>query len=193
MTACCESITKYLQQWRDGDPDALDLLTTAIYSELRRMASGILAGKGGGTVEPTVLVHELYIQLPGIQRLDWTSRGQFLNIAARMMRNVLVDYARRKRAAKRGSGQARLTVTGIASPTTPDERLDVILVHDLLEEFAVEYPRHAKVVELRFFGGLSEDETVAALEAAGVQSSIRTVSRDWSFAKAWLQNRLTTP
>lgn len=187
----CETITRYLREWRAGDPAALEQLASAIYGELRRVAGGILAGSGGGrTIEPTVLVHELYLQLPGVQHLDWESRGQFFNVAARMMRNALVDYARMQQAAKRGGGQDRVPVTAIPSPENPDMQLDIIALNELLEKLAVEYPRHERVVELRYFGGLSEEETAAALSAAGFESSKRTVSRDWAFAKAWLQQRL---
>jgi RNA polymerase sigma-70 factor, ECF subfamily len=186
-----DTITRYLCEWRAGDPAALDQLASAIYGELRRVAGGVLAGFGGGrTIQPTVLVHELYLQLPGVQHLEWESRGQFFNVAARMMRNVLVDYARMQLAAKRGGGMDRVPVTGIPSPENPDRQLDIIVLHELLEELAVEYPRHASVVELRYFGGLSEEETAAALSVARFESSKRTVSRDWAFAKAWLQQRL---
>ncbi|MBS1858141.1 MAG: sigma-70 family RNA polymerase sigma factor [Acidobacteria bacterium] len=187
----CEAITRYLREWRAGDPAALEQLTSAIYSELRRVAGGILAGSGGGrTIQPTVLVHELYLHLPGVQHLDWESRGQFFNVAARMMRNALVDYARMQQAARRGGGKDRVPVTGIPSPENPELQLDIIALHDLLEKLAAEYPRHERVVELRYFAGLSEEETAAALSAAGFESSKRTVSRDWAFAKAWLHQRL---
>lgn len=189
----CEAITRYLREWRAGDPAALQLLTCAVYNELRRVASGILGGSGHGrTIQPTVLVHELYLRLPGVQHLDWESRGQFLNVAARMMRNALVDYARMGQAAKRGGGQDRIPVTEIPSPDNPKLQLDIIVLHELLQEFAIEYPRHERVVELRYFGGLSEEETAAALAAAGFESSKRTVSRDWAFARAWLHERLTS-
>jgi RNA polymerase sigma factor (TIGR02999 family) len=183
-------ITKALQEWRGGDQEALSRLTTAVYRELRRVAAGILAGQGGQTVQPTVLVHELYFQLPGVQHIDWQSRAQFLNVAARMMRNILVDYARKQRAAKRGGGVANIAMEDVAGKSDPGLQVDVLLVNQLLDTFAVDYPRQAQVVELRFFGGLTEEETSEVLKATGLQSSARTVARDWIFAKAWLQNSI---
>jgi RNA polymerase sigma-70 factor, ECF subfamily len=184
-------ITKYLQQWRDGDPEALSHLTTAMYTELRRVAGGILKGSGSQTVEPTVLVHELYFQLPGLQQVDWQSRAQFLSVAARVMRNILVDYARKKHAAKRGGGAETVFIRGSEGIKDSNLEVDVLLIHQLLERFALDYPRHAQVVELRFFGGLTEAEAAGALKASGLEASERTVARDWVFAKAWLQKSLS--
>lgn len=185
-----EAITRYLQDWRDGDPKALSRLTTAMYSELRRVAAGIVRnGPASPTVRPTGLVHELYFRLPALKDTDWQCRGQFLNVAAAVMRNLLVDHARRRRAAKRGGG---LEMEFLSEPAKndPNLRLNVLLVHDLLNRFEVDYPRQAKVVELKFFGGLTEGETSEALRASGIESSERTVSRDWKFARAWLHDQL---
>jgi RNA polymerase sigma factor (TIGR02999 family) len=180
-------ITKYLQDWRNGDPEALARLTTAMYSELRRVAFGILRGEPGNqTVQPTVLVHELYLQLPAMQQNDWQSRAQFLNVAASVMRHILVDYARRKRAAKRGGGADAVIIQDGPARNDPSMEIDVLLVNELLDRFSIDYPRQAKVVELRFFGGLTEPETSEVLKATGIESSERTVARDWVFAKAWL-------
>jgi RNA polymerase sigma factor (TIGR02999 family) len=183
-------ITKYLQEWRDGNADALSELMEAIYVELRRVAAGILKGSDGQTVEPTVLVHEFYFRLPGLQAVDWQSRAQFLNVAARVMRNILVDYARRKRAAKRGGDDDTIFVRASEGAWAANQQLDILLVHELLERLAAAYPRQAQVVELRFFGGLTEREIADVLKLAGIESSERTVTRDWVFSRAWLQRAL---
>jgi RNA polymerase sigma factor (TIGR02999 family) len=148
-----------------------------------------MAGQAGKrTIQPTALVHELYFQLPGVQHFDWQSRAQFLNVAAKMMRNILVDHARKRLAAKRGGGEAPV----IAEARFEDAALsvDVIQVNAALDRFADEYPRQARVVELRFFGGLSVTETSEVLTATGVESSVRTVERDWTFARAWLEDAI---
>src|ERR1051326_6562233 len=182
-------ITKCLHDWRGGDDSALSRLTTEIYGELRRRAGRVMAGEAGKrTIQPTALVHELYFQLPDVQHFDWQSRAQFLNVAARMMRNILVDHARKRQAAKRGGG----TDLVIIDPRIDDPalRVDVLHVHNALENFTDRYPRQARVVELRFFGGLTAEETSDVLKATGVESSLRTVERDWKFAKAWLHNAI---
>lgn len=182
-------ITQCLQDWRTGKQDALQRLAPAVYSELRRLAASIMGAKPGAqTMQPTELVHELYLRLPGVREFDWQSRAQFLNVAAKMMRNIIVDHARRRLTAKRGGGLAAVEIT----PDLGDagSRLDVLVVHDALDRFAKNYPRQAHVVEMRFFGGLTTEETCEVLKGTGVESSVRTVERDWTFAKAWLQNAM---
>lgn len=159
------------------------------------MARAILSrGVSSPTVQPTVLVHELYMQLPDVQRTDWQSRAHFMNVAAKMMRNILIDLARQRKAAKRGGDAETICVTDVPQPggnTAADAKLDVLAVNDALDELEKQYPRHAKVVELRFFGGLSSIETAEVLSAEGTATiSLRTVERDWTFARAWLQDRL---
>jgi RNA polymerase sigma factor (TIGR02999 family) len=182
-------ITRCLQDWRGGDEEALSRLTAAVYRELRRLASFLFAAESGDrTLQPTALVHELYLQLPGVQHLDWQSRAQFLSVAARMMRNILVDHARKRHAAKRGGGAAPV----IVDPPAEDPALksDVLVINDALDRLSEHYPRQSRVVELRFFGGLTTEETSEVLNATGVECSLRTVDRDWTFARAWLQNDL---
>jgi RNA polymerase sigma factor (TIGR02999 family) len=182
-------ITRYLREWRGGDGQALERLTTEVYSELRRRAAFVMNKlPGNRTIQPTALVHELYFQLPGIQHIDWQCRAQFLSVAAKMMRNILVDHARKRHAKKRG-GTASLLVV---EPPVKDPALhvDVLLIHQVLERFTVQYPRQSDVVELRFFGGLTAEETSAVLTARGIDSSLRTVERDWKFAQAWLHNAI---
>ncbi len=183
------AITECLAEWRDGDELALDRLTTAVYRELRRLAAAAMSGQTGPrTIQPTILVHELYLQLPGVQHFDWQNRAHFLNVAAKMMRNILTAHARKRQAAKRGGG---LEITfGDPQCDDPALSLDVLLVNQALDRFSSTYPRQARVVELRFFGGLSAEETREVLTAAGVESSLRTVERDWAFARAWLEDAI---
>jgi RNA polymerase sigma-70 factor, ECF subfamily len=182
-------ITRSLQDWRCGDQDALSRLTAAVYRELRRLASSLFAAESGDrTLQPTALVHELYLQLPSVQHLDWQSRAQFLNVAAKMMRNILVDHARRRHAAKRGGGVAMVIVDSLIED--PALKSDVLVINDALDRLSEHYPRQSRVVELRFFGGLTTEETCDVLSATGVECSQRTVERDWTFARAWLQNDL---
>src|SRR5579862_8949716 len=159
-------ITKYLTDWRNGDEEALDRLTTAVYRELRRLAGAAMAGQAGKrTIQPTALVHELYFQLPGVRHFDWQSRAHFLNVAAKMMRNILTGHARKRLAAKRG-GSMVLAITD-AQFEDPALSLDVLVVNEALDKLAGEYPRQAQVVELRFFGGLSAEETCEVLSVTG--------------------------
>jgi RNA polymerase sigma factor (TIGR02999 family) len=182
-------ITRSLQDWRGGDEDALSRLTAAVYRELRRLASSLFAAESGDrTLQPTALVHELYLQLPSVQHLDWQSRAQFLNVAAKMMRNILVDHARRRHAAKRGGGATPVIVDSLIED--PALKSDVLVINDALDRLSEHYPRQSRVVELRFFGGLTTEETCDVLSATGVECSQRTVERDWTFARAWLQNDL---
>src|SRR5580700_8382937 len=182
-------ITRCLQDWRGGDEEALSRLTAAVYRELRRLASHLFALESGDrTLQPTALVHELYMQLPSVQHLDWQSRAQFLNVAARMMRNILVDHARRRHAAKRGGGAPAIMVEALVDD--PALKADVLVINDAQDRLSEHYPRQSRVVELRFFGGLTNEETCQVLGATGVECSQRTVERDWTFARAWLQNAI---
>lgn len=184
-------ITRCLQDWRGGEEDALARLTAAVYRELRRLASSLFAAESGDrTLQPTALVHELYLQLPSVQHLDWQCRAQFLNVAARMMRNILVDHARKRHAAKRGGGAAPVIVD--AQVNDPALKSDVLVINAALDRLSEHYPRQSRVVELRFFGGLTNEETCEVLGATGVECSQRTVERDWTFARAWLQNAIGT-
>jgi RNA polymerase sigma factor (TIGR02999 family) len=182
------SITSLLVRWHDGDTEVLPHLTTLVYSELRRLAASFLQSeREDHTLQPTALVHELYMQLPDVRTIDWKCRAQFMAIAARMMRNILVDHARGRSADKRGGGVLlRLEDQTADAAVAPD----VLRVDAALSRFGSRYPRQAQVVELRFFGGLTAEETVEAMNAEGRGISLRTVERDWKFSKAWLQNEL---
>jgi RNA polymerase sigma factor (TIGR02999 family) len=183
------TITTWLVRWREGDGDALSHLTTLIYAELHRLASIFFSDeREGHTLQPTALVHELYVRLNDVQGVDWKCRSQFLAMASGIMRHILVDHARKRNADKRGGGEVVALDEGLDTPggISPD----LVGVDVALGRFTDRYPRQARVVELRFFGGLRSEEIVEALNGEGYNTSLRTVERDWRFSKAWLQNEL---
>ena len=182
------NVTKCLLRWRDGDSGALPELTDLVYGELRRLAAVFLKGEASGhTLQPTALVHELYLHIEGVREMDWTCRAQFFGISARMMRNILVDHARKRKAAKRGSGNV---LSFSECDLEAAGNFDILWVNVALSRFAAKYPRQAQVVELRFFGGLTVEETAEAMKIHFENISLRTVERDWRFARAWLLNEI---
>jgi RNA polymerase sigma factor (TIGR02999 family) len=179
-----QSITDLLLQVRQGAPDAMDRLIPLVYGHLRRIAHRQLRGeRPGHTLGTTGLVHETYLRLVDQNRVEWRDRGHFFALAARAMRRILVDYARRYRAQRRGGGIRRVSLSeGIAV----EEQAEILLaVHEALEGLATLNERLSQVVEGRYFGGLTEEETAVAL---GVTA--RTVERDWAKAKGWLYQEL---
>ena len=178
-------ITELLLELGHGDERAADVLVPLVYDELRRIASRQLSRVGSGhTLTPTGLVHEAYLRLVDQTRAQWVNRAQFFAVAARLMRRILVDHARRVRAGKRGGGWERLALDDAQIPI--EERAgELIALDDALERLAALNPRLSQVVECRFFGGMTEEETAAAL---GVTD--RTVRRDWVKAKGWLHREL---
>ena len=179
-------MTVLLRAWREGDETALNALMPLVHDELRRIARRCLYGeRANHSVQATELVNEAYLRLVDVQHVDWQNRTHFLAMSARLMRRVLVDFARSRRADKRGGGADRVTFDEAAiGGLSPDP--DVIRLDDALNALADLDDRKSRVVELRFFGGLTVDETAAAL-----QVSSKTVLRDWEFARAWLQRELT--
>ncbi len=176
-----ESVTFWLQRWHNAEPGSLDQLTRLVYDDLRRLAARYLRDEDPGhTLQATALVHELYLRMSSVQDIDWKGRGQFIAVAAQMMRRILIDHARKRQAAKRDARQAVAT----ARPAAPNPY--VLDVDRALDKLAADYPRHARVVELRFFGGLAAPEIAQVLDL-----SLRTVERDWQFAKAWLQHEVS--
>ena len=175
-----------LRAWREGDETALDALMPLVHDELRRIARRCLHGeRANHSVQATELVNEAYLRLVDLRQVDWQDRTHFLAMSARLMRRVLVDLARSRRADKRGGDAVRVTFDDAAmGGRTPDA--DVIRLDDALQALAALDDRKSRVVELRFFGGLTADETAVAL-----QVSSKTVLRDWEFARAWLQRELT--
>ncbi len=179
-------VTRMLRLWSVGDERAFDQLIPLVYDELHRMALRHLAGERSHiSLQATGLVNEVCLRLLGWDQARWQNRGHFFGVSARMMRRVLVDIARRRRADRRGgTGAIRVPIDGIDVPA-PQPGDDLVAVDQAVEALAAEDPRKARVVELRFFGGLSTEETA---EALGV--SVRTVHNDWVLARAWLYRAL---
>ena len=179
-------VSKLLQVWRGGDRDALDSLLPLVYKELRRVAHFQLRNeRPNHTLQSAALVNEAYLRLVGLSSPGWESRTHFFAIAAQLMRQILVDYARRRRTAKRGASVARVSLEDAA--IAPKKRgLDVVALDDALKSLAKIDPRQSRVVELRFFAGLSLEEISAAMEIAPA-----TVQRDWTAARAWLHREMS--
>jgi len=178
-------VTGLLKAWGNGDPAALDRLATKVYDELRRIARRYMRDERTRvTLQTTALVNEVYLRLVDIKNDNWEHRAQFFAISAQMMRRILVDAARARRAAKRGGSAVKVNVEE-AAVLAPEPDAAVLVLDDALKALAKLAPRQAKVVELRYFGGLSVQQT---MEVMGV--SERTVMRDWEFSKAWLSREL---
>ena len=180
-----ETVTQLLMRWSEGDQNALDKLMPLVYDELRRVASIYLRReRQNHTLQPTALVNEAYMKLVD-QKAHWQNRAQFYGVAAQLMRRILVDHARQHQAAKRGgTHQQRLSITSAhAIADTPE--VDLLAVHEALEELKQFDPQQERIVELRFFGGLSIGETA---EVMGIGHA--TVERDWKMARAWLRRKL---
>ena len=186
-----ESVTQLLIDWSEGDQKALDKLMPLVYSELRRLASNYLRReRPGHTLQPTALVNEAYLKLIDQKNAKWQNRAQFYGVAAQLMRRILVDYARQHQAAKRGgSDQQRLSITSAgdlgAEQFASKPAIDLLALHEALEELAIIDPQQGRIVELKFFGGLSIEETA---EVLGIGHA--TVERDWKMARAWLRRKL---
>ena len=179
-------VTLLLKAWREGDEAALNALVPVVHDELRRIARRCVRGdRGNQSVEATQLVNEAFLRLVDVRRVDWQSRSHFFAMSARLMRRVLVDLARARRADKRGGDAVLVSLDENAVGQAP--RADVIRLNDALDALAGLDERKSRVVELRFFGGLTVDETAAVLDV-----SSKTVLRDWEFARAWLHRELAS-
>jgi RNA polymerase sigma factor (TIGR02999 family) len=184
MTAAPEQFTELLLQWGNGDQHALARLTDAVYTELHRLARVYMSNeRSGHTLQPTALVNEVYLKLVDTNRVRWQNRAQFFGLAARMMRRILIDHARARGNRKRGGGWRQISLA--ESIIAGDTNTDVLALDEALNNLAKLDSRKAQVVELRFFGGLSLNETAEALEI-----SPDTVGRDWDAARAWLWREL---
>jgi RNA polymerase sigma factor (TIGR02999 family) len=180
-------LTALLRSWSDGDERAFDQLLPIVYDQLHRMALRYLAGERSDvSLQPTALVNEVCLRLLGWDQVRWQNRGHFFGVSAQMMRRVLVDIARKRRAERRGGAQAIRVPLEDVEIAADDGCGDLVALDEALERLAVADPRKARVVELRFFGGLSLEETA---DAVGI--SMRTVPNDWTFARAWLYRALT--
>ena len=178
-------VTDLLVAWSNGDESAFDKLAPLVHHELRVLARRYMRReRSDHTLQATALVHEVYLRLVDAGSIEWRERAQFYAMAAQMMRRILVDAARARASKKRGGSAARVNIDdGAVLSPEPDQ--SILALHEALGTFSRLAPRQARVVELRYFGGLTEEEIVAALDI-----SPRTVRRDWSLAKAWLSREL---
>ena len=180
-----ETVTALLLRWRQGDNTALDQLLPLVYDELRRVARAHLRAERNPSLQPTALVNELYLRLVKNDSMIIHDRAHFFAIAGRVMRQVLVDHARQRLADKRGGGVTFISLETMMEPARPPA-VDVLVIDEALDQLTSVDARLCRVVELRFFAGLTIDETAEALEV-----STATVERDWAMAKAWLFQRLS--
>jgi RNA polymerase sigma-70 factor, ECF subfamily len=179
-------ITRLLIELTDGNRDVVDLILPHIYDELKRLASGYLRKeRSDHTLQPTALVHEAYMKLIDQRRVQWQNRAHFFGIAAQVMRRILMDHARKHQAGKRGGEAEKLSIEEEILVVSQGRSAELIALDEALEELSRIDPQKAKIVELRYFGGLSIEETA---EVVGV--SVPTVNRHWRTAKAWLYSRV---
>jgi RNA polymerase sigma factor (TIGR02999 family) len=179
-------VTELLLAWRQGDESALERLIPLVYEELHRIAHRYLGGeRPGHMLQTTALVNEAYLRLVDSSRVEWQSRAHFFAVSSQLMRRVLVDFARSRNYQKRGGGALQISLDEALAAST-ERGADLVLLDDALTTLAATDPRAGRVVEMRFFGGLSVEETA---EALGV--SPETVKRDWAWAKAWLLREMT--
>jgi len=176
------TITQLLIKWRNGDQAALDELLPLVYSELRRLAAYYLRQeRPDHTLQPTALVHEAYLRLVGEKEIDWQNRAHFFGIAAMRMRHILVEHARSRRAAKRGGGECRLPLNE-ADRLAEEHDVNLLALNDALQRLEALDPQKSRIVELRYFGGLTIEETAEALKVTPDR-----VKRGWRMARAWLR------
>lgn len=186
MATSSQNITKLLIDWRNGDQEALDRLMPLVYEELRRMANHYMRNeRQGHTLQTSALVNEAYLRLVDHENIEWQNRSHFFGLAAQAMRRILVDHARSRNYQKRGGAVQQVSLDEAA--TLAEERAaELIALDEALQELAKLDPRKSRIVEMRYFGGLSGEETA---EALGISTA--TVSRDWETAKAWLLRELS--
>lgn len=181
-----DQVTRLLAQWQDGNQAALDALMPLVYDELHRRASGYMRSENAGhTLQPTALIHEAYLRLVGQQQATWKDRAHFFAVTSQIIRHILVDHARARGRLKRGGPAFRVTMVEDMAVSEPDG-IDLVGLDTALDRLAALDPRQARIVELRFFGGLSIEETSEAMKV-----SPATVKREWTMARAWLYRELT--
>ncbi len=187
-TLSADNLTELLIEWREGDKTALDKLTPLVYDELRRIAHRyVRRERDGHTLQTTALVNEAYLRLAGTKSIEWQNRSHFFAVTAQVMRNVLIDHARRRLYAKRGGHAQRVPFDDVSLEMSEQRADELVGLDEALSDLAKLDPRKARVVELRYFGGLSLEETAQVLEI-----SLMTVRRDWRAAKAWLYKAVTS-
>jgi len=186
MTTGSQDVTQLLRSWGDGNREALEKLTPLVYDELHRSARRYMSRENPGhTLQTTALINEVYLRLVDVKQVTWQNRAHFYGVCAQMMRHILTDFARSRRYLKRGGGAAEVTLDEMQLPASTRSP-DLVALDESLNRLAQADPRKGRVVELRFFGGLTVEETA---EVLGV--SVDTVMRDWGFAKAWLLRQLS--
>lgn len=179
-------VTQLLKAWSDGNRDSVEELVPLVYDEMRRMAAVYLSGeRTGHTLQPTALVHEAYFRLVNHNDMRWQDRSHFFAIAARTMRRILVDHARGQRSAKRGGAHSPVSLELVGDQAKAVEP-DLVALDDALQDLGAMDPDKAKIVELRFFGGLSIEETAQVMDC-----SRATIIRQWRMAKAWIHSQMT--
>ncbi len=180
-----QRVTQLLAHWSHGDDAALAELTPLVYEELRHIAHHQMGGqRPDHTLQTTALINEAYLRLAGQTNPSWQNRAHFFAVAARAMRQILVNYAKSDRAQKRGGGALKIELDE-AAIVSPEQSKEIVDLHEALERLATLDSRKGRVVELKYFGGLNHDEIAEVLKVSAV-----TVRRDWVFAKAWLHNEL---
>lgn len=181
-----EEITQLLAEWRQGNKQALDKLVATVYAQLHQIAKRRLSSeRQDHTLQPTALINEAYMRLANWQSFDWQNRAHFLAVTAEIMRNILVDYARKNLADKRGGDRYKISLTYLADKTQQQQDLDLVALDDALKILSEIDPLQSKIIELRYFAGLNIEQTAEALE-----TSPSTVSREWKLAKLWLMRKL---
>ena len=181
-----EEVTRLLVEWKGGSKEAMDLLVPLVYDEMRRMAQSYLRDeRSAATLQPTVLVHEAYLRLVAQALPDWQSRSHFFGVASHLMRQILVDHARKHNSGKRGGGIPKASLEEALS-FAPQQSSEVLALDDALTALAAVDPRKCQIIELRFFGGFSVEETAQALDV-----SVATIGREQRLAEAWLHRELS--
>lgn len=179
-------LTRLLHAWSDGDADALEQLTPLVYAELRRLAARYMdRERSDHTLQPSALVNEAYLRLVDARGVQWQNRAHFFAVSAQMMRRILVDFARSRRNVKRGAGAQRISLDNV-DVRAPERSVDLLALDEAMERLAGLSPRQSRVVELRYFGGLTEEEVARVLSV-----SSRTVRHEWGLARAWLYRELS--
>ena len=185
MAGESQELTRLLQDWRAGDQAAANEIIARVYPDLKRLARHYMQDeRAGHTLQPTALVHELFLKLMAGEPVDWQNRAHFLAVAAQQLRRMLIDHARAIHAARRGGGQLKLSLQDVEGWMGKSEE-DLLALNQALEKLEKLAPRCSRLIELRFFGGLKEQE---AAEVLGI--SLATLKRDWTFARAWLIGQL---
>ncbi|HYT66733.1 MAG TPA: sigma-70 family RNA polymerase sigma factor [Vicinamibacterales bacterium] len=179
-------VTRLLQAWRHGDTAALEQLTPIVYDELRRLAARYMRReRPGHTLQTSALINEAYLRLVDARGVQWQNRAHFFGVSAQVMRHILVDFARARQNLKRGGGAQPVSLDAVMV-SVPERGTDLLALDEALERLAALSPRQSRVVELRYFGGLTEEEVAEVLSI-----SPRTVRNDWGLARAWLYRELT--